>query len=684
MKKIYVLFVAIFTMAFMNNVCAVGTPYLPPLQSFGGASADLMTFLPTTGDYTLEVQGTVGVEISVAGGVYVYTPTSNGTVRFSQKNGKVYVYEGNEFKTTLTPVANTTYPTIADATADTDPNNLLVNASFEVAGAALSGYTDRFKFGSPWTTNVIEAGTGIRVMSPTTGNVNGINECVWRGSGNTNYFAQQLAATIKPNTAYKVIVNQIAGGNAYASFNVGLGSTDNGLEYGYKPIVLGNTKNGTWSVDFRTPSSITAPVYFTFKNTATNTASSGSDPVVQMDYLALVEGIDIAGITGVSAAAFLDGTAYAPENVAIDYTAGDYFDMSTMVINPTIEGASNGVVPTGWTVDKGTGNTFTATGQHYSGVTTNRYLDSWNATAGSMLYTAQQTLTGIPNGVYKLSAAARTSGAGSYIVAKTSGNTYMTEIINNANAGGTLGNGFNTIVVYATVLDNTLTIAASTSAAFTGGTTWGGTWFSVDDFVLSYYGEQIMDVTVNDPENARLLFSTVGETIVVPIVAYGYTNGFTVAADQPALFEVTNGSLSQSGGSVSVRFIGNTVGVYNGLLNITMDAPAAAPGMSKIISIGNSIQIPMVASITTAVNNLSSDHVKTFIADNDIVAQFNLSKTSEVALSVYNVNGMLISKDVRTISAGKNQFTLNANLSSGVYFVKTSIDGKITTAKLVK
>ncbi len=154
-------------------------------------------------------------------------------------------------------------------------------------------------------------------------------------------------------------------------------------------------------------------------------------------------------------------------------------DVTSWIINPGIDATSGSVQPNGWNVTKGTGNSITNTGQHYSGVTTNRYLDSWNGTAGSMIYTATQVVKSIPNGIYDLSAAARTSGLGSYVFA----NDKQTEIINNGGAGGTLGNGFSTINVNrAVVMDSTISIGAKTV------TGWTGTWFSVDDFKMTYFG----------------------------------------------------------------------------------------------------------------------------------------------------------------------------------------------------
>jgi len=399
--------IALLVMCSTFALHAAVIPYLPPLQSFGGTVVDLATFSPIIGDYTLEVQGTAGTQISVAGGIYTYTPATSGTIRFSQKNGKISVYEGNVYKTTLTSVWNTQYPTIADATVHTDPNNLLQNSSFETKGSLVGG--TNYNFGTPWVTNVtVSASGGIRISDATTGNVNGTVECVWRGSANTNYFAQQLAATIKPNTSYKIIVNQLAGSNATASFNVGLGSTVNGLEYGYMPMVLGNGKNGTWSVSFRTPTSIPAPVYFTFANTAISTSSSGTDPLTQIDYLALVEGVDVLGIVGATSATFLDGTAYAPENVVIDYAAGDLYDMTSYIKNASFEDVQldkQQTIPS-WT-KTGTVNSEYCTRNDAGPTgfkTGNVYFQYWSSTKPD--FSISQVITGLPNGKYRLTAAA--------------------------------------------------------------------------------------------------------------------------------------------------------------------------------------------------------------------------------------------------------------------------------------
>lgn len=421
MRKIYTLFIAMFLVALCSTAYAVVVPYLPPLQNLEGTSVNLTSFVPVSADYTLEMQGTAGTPIVVAGGVLSYTPETTGTVRFAQKNGKVLVYEGTVYKTTLTATWSTSFQPIADATSDTDPNNLLQNASFETAGDLVGG--TNYKFGAPWLTNVtVPASAGIRVTSATAGNVNGIWEVIWRGSGNGNYFSQQLAATIKPNTAYQVIINQLTGANAFATFNVGLGSTEGGLEYCSAPVVLGNTKNGTWSVTVRTPLTISTPVYFTFKNTATNTASSGSDPLTQIDYLALVEGTEpVVGITGATAATFLNGSAYAPAGLSINFEAGDMYDMTPYLINPSFESVQTDKsqnIP-GWTKTGAADSEYcTRTDAGPASFKTgNVYFQYWSSSRPD--YSISQVVTGIPNGKYRLTAAAGGSDgtAGTFVYA---------------------------------------------------------------------------------------------------------------------------------------------------------------------------------------------------------------------------------------------------------------------------
>ena len=77
------------------------------------------------------------------------------------------------------------------------------------------------------------------------------------------------------------------------------------------------------------------------------------------------------------------------------------------------------VKPKGWdgTVVNGD-NRFTGNGQQVDGNAQGYYLDSWNATPGTLLYNMHQTIESVPNGVYRLTAMTRTtSDKGVYLYA---------------------------------------------------------------------------------------------------------------------------------------------------------------------------------------------------------------------------------------------------------------------------
>ena len=86
-------------------------------------------------------------------------------------------------------------------------------------------------------------------------------------------------------------------------------------------------------------------------------------------------------------------------------------DATDLIVNPTIDDSN----ATGWTVERGTGNGPTITGQHYDGTTTNRYIDSWNPSG--LNFTAYQEIVGLPDGTYELVVAARTDGDNAWIFA---------------------------------------------------------------------------------------------------------------------------------------------------------------------------------------------------------------------------------------------------------------------------
>ncbi len=92
------------------------------------------------------------------------------------------------------------------------------------------------------------------------------------------------------------------------------------------------------------------------------------------------------------------------QSIVDDPNATDY---TAFIKNPKLE------AETGWTFDKGNGNTNTASGQWLDGSST-RYIDSYNG-GGLQGYIAQQLITGLPNGTYTVGVYTRTPAEGAYI-----------------------------------------------------------------------------------------------------------------------------------------------------------------------------------------------------------------------------------------------------------------------------
>ncbi|MBQ0020774.1 MAG: hypothetical protein KBT39_09670 [Bacteroidales bacterium] len=185
--------------------------------------------------------------------------------------------------------------------------NLLQNSDFSVVGALASGAKDRYAVGTPWVSNVAFANMGIRVMASSAAKEGG-NVLVWRGSGNSNYISQPVAA--EAGAAYEVTISQVASGNANANFNVGIGTAAGKYDVASGVVRLGTSNDGVKTVKILMPTTVDATnLYFTFANTPTNSASSGSDPVSQIDYIKMVA---------------IDALAYAKEVALGDLpSAGD-------------------------------------------------------------------------------------------------------------------------------------------------------------------------------------------------------------------------------------------------------------------------------------------------------------------------------------------------------------------------
>ena len=125
----------------------------------------------------------------------------------------------------------------------------------------------------------------------------------------------------------------------------------------------------------------------------------------------------VADLRSVQDAALLQ-EMYEQNKDAVDYTA--------FIKNPDIASEA------GWTFLRGTGNLNTNVGQHYTGDTERRYIDSYNSTAGKLNFYAEQRINGLPNGTYQVKAAVRTNAPGAFLFTANGGaeknDTTFTEI----------------------------------------------------------------------------------------------------------------------------------------------------------------------------------------------------------------------------------------------------------------
>lgn len=221
--------------------------------------------------------------------------------------------------------------------------------------------------------------------------------------------------------------------------------------------------------------------------------------------------------------ALTDNLSTAVKNVKITATPGPDCDMTFLMHNPdATDGGDNWL--SWWEVTLGNGNKYTNLGQSFNGDTSDRYIDSWNGTAGVLAFTAKQWIGGLPNGTYTLKAACRADGEGAYLLAQANGTTYTSPIPVDADVEGSIyleaynaalaeamekyqmdeitvqaeglvecpvaSFGWNWVTVEGIqVTDHTLTVGVSTDANVTGGTSFVGTWLSGDKFQIFYVAE---------------------------------------------------------------------------------------------------------------------------------------------------------------------------------------------------
>lgn len=214
---------------------------------------------------------------------------------------------------------------------------------------------------------------------------------------------------------------------------------------------------------------------------------------------------------------FKNSAMNIPDNVSPE----NPYDLTSFLVNPALdETTTNGEVPNGWMVNRVDGDKNSTAGQHYSGDASNRYLDSYNATAGKLVFTVKQILYGVPNGTYRLTAAVRSGGEGAYLFA-TGHKPFVQEIENNGSENGSIweaaedgseiklanegkGWGWQYLTVDQINVDNNQLTVGITNDPLVSGVdkAWTGNWYSADDFKLYYISKDFVtgleDVNVDE------------------------------------------------------------------------------------------------------------------------------------------------------------------------------------------
>lgn len=280
---------------------------------------------------------------------------------------------------------------------------------------------------------------------------------------------------------------------------------------------------------------------------------------------------------------------------AMDLYLSGTTDYTSLIANPGIENSSSGNAE-GWTITVTGGNYVTASGQQVDGASGGRYMDSYNGTAGNLLYNAYQTIENLPSGIYKVRAMMRTSSdEGVYLYAiadNDSATATLAEVsrerinithyggpkaqdgldsiatvagqygsiwcdlydrtqggatadvaeADTLNANSARGYGWQYKEVEIEVTGHTLTIGATCDSTFTkkhGGRAFTGQWFSADNFTLTLVKEGS-----NDNWNPSTGISSVGETKGEELVVKVHDGTITTNGDIYSLngTRIANGS----------------------------------------------------------------------------------------------------------------------------------------------
>ncbi len=428
-------------------------PAMQAKNDFGGELIEnISDFVPTSDDYTLEVGCKAENTLNIAFAGITYSPHSDATVRFVQKDGKVYIFENKSLMKIEDPsLEYTAYG-----------ENIINNPSFEEVSEQLSEGRWIAAHWDTWT-------GGTPAWGSETGYTNVRENADYRSDGAKSIIMHSNARALMQNIgegkleadSYYLLTYDYwtseGWGNGGITYSILLGSnalTNDIMQIDGHTTPSEGKSGGRFTAIFRTPHDIPSEVWLTL--------SRNESKVDWLDNFNMQKIIPLKkGLTGCTDAKYLAGEAYMPENAEFgdDY----YIDMTENIVN---NGFSSGT--DGWTITAAGSKISTTEKAGGLIAGSQNHLQFWVGSGGTH-GTLSQTLTELPNGRYTLKATIVPSFSGSVSLFANMGRTDVKSGSNKVYETGGV------------VFDGTLEIGIDMETS-------GSPTIDIDDFKLYYHG----------------------------------------------------------------------------------------------------------------------------------------------------------------------------------------------------
>ncbi len=495
-------------------------PYFPQRGDLNGETVDESTFLPSLGEYTLEMEVSKDQPVGLSFAQLSYVPTKDCTLRVCLCDSLLYVFEDNVYAATLTPTTEYTL----------EGENLIPNPSFEETEETLSD--GRWK-PTEWDT----WNGGMATWGGAIGKTNVRENSKYRSDGTkslimhseSRYLTVQLQA-LEPSTTYELSYDywtSEGSGNGGITYDIYLGSErllSDVLSLQGHTTLQDDISQCSYRQWITTPDTLPANLWLTLYR--------AEDRVDWLDNFVLRKvQTTHKGLSGATNTSYLPYTAYAPE--ALELPSDTYMDMTSLMENPSFDDAtlSDGA-PEGWTLDVEESPqskiSVTAKGNAIAG--DQNHWQLWQA-SGGLNGSACQQLSDLPIGRYQLSAA---------IYSQFSGNVWL--MCGDGLTAFESGEAQQYSVV-GTCADGTLCVGVKMQVT-------GGATIDMDSFTLYYQGmdgdgyrdliDQAMDAAREDTLQMSLSSYPSFNNIEDYRTAMLSAENLSADADVPALLAVCN------------------------------------------------------------------------------------------------------------------------------------------------